>query len=746
MNLRLQSGHPRLYITPSELPRFKRLSLGPRKRHRKLLLEKLKPLLESPLALRGRIHHGPEYMALALGQAWRLTGDKRYGIAARWLLESLEHCVHNEPTGYDTWGVVAEAAGILYDWLHDYWRAEDMEETAARSALFCARQSFEYLRRVYILDDWHNYNLGLQTGALAGALAVGHDHPKLEDGSLLREIHALHFTGLKVDGHFLQDAYQVPPTVRCLDTALRAGGGAGFAAHAEATGAYHSVDGWELVKMASFWTSALLPKSRSNKIVWPEVARVGESLLHFTRPDGCNTLLGDSTPYNAIRGTRTANILLHLQARTPQPGFEAWLAGHADDASVPYPIHLLLCGRKFRRPKHPVQLSPAKFFDPLAVMRSGWNADATMVTFRCGRHGGWHNHFDHNSFTIFRGGPLALDSGGLDYRSPHRPEYAMRTVAHNAILVRNPAEKAWVGRFGKPTVNDGGQRLVTIGFNPPSNHTGNPHAILTEERRARFADEFDMGRLVAFEPNVKADYVAGDATRAYTYPWSGLGDNPSRRVEEAVRQLVFLKPDLVVIFDRVEATRATYEKSWLLHLLDAPVSHTRQGSAKAARGVQKLPPDGVLEAAAGAGRLTVWPLLPVERKIRTIGGKDFESWVEDPARPGHGVNFPAPRQKETGAWRVEIAPVRKSVRDCFLTVLHAGLTREAPARRSIRCAVREENGVANLHVYRQHHRAWHPWACVRFTMKGPVEVEYHFQGEEACHRAPAPQRVPQARA
>ena len=81
-------------------------------------------------------------------------------------------------------------------------------------------------------------------------------------------------------------------------------------------------------------------------------------------------------------------------------------------------------------------------------MRSGWDEDATMLTFRCGRHGGWHNHLDHGSFTLFRGGPLAIDSGGGHYHVPHRPHYATRTLAHNCILVRDDREPHWLGRGG----------------------------------------------------------------------------------------------------------------------------------------------------------------------------------------------------------------------------------------------------------------------------------------------------------
>ena len=124
-------------------------------------------------------------------------------------------------------------------------------------------------------------------------------------------------------------------------------------------------------------------------------------------------------------------------------------------------------------------------------------------------------------------------------------------------------------------MNDGGQRLVTYSYAPPNPTTGAPHAVLTEERRARLSDEFDMGRTLSFHAGDIHDYVAADVTRAYTYPWSGLGDNPSRRVEEWVRQIVFIKPDLVIVFDRVEASDAMFPKTWMLHTEGKPTFWSR---------------------------------------------------------------------------------------------------------------------------------------------------------------------------
>jgi len=764
MKIQLTHGHPRLFLTPREIPEFRRKAKTLRRRYARMLLKKLEPLAASHWCAREKVQNHPEYDALALGQAWQLTRDEKYGRAAEGFLEGIEPFTA-KGIGYDTWGVAAEALALTYDWLHDYWRARKLERQVAELTLFCARRALDDLLRLFIVDDWHNYALGLQGGITAAALAVGRDHPDLEDGMLLKTIHAIHFTGYRYHLTRLQDTYGVPPTVMCLDAALRASGGTGFACHLEASGSYHSVDAWDVVRMARYWSSALAGTEARPTMVWPELKLAGEALLRFHRPDGCNIVLGDATPFASVRQTRIANILYHLHRRTPDPVFAAHLRAFGHAAEGPFPLHLLLCAEEDSLPdarqrerfdRRVFAAWPASAcIDPLAVMRSGWGETDTLLAFRCGRHGGWHNHLDHNSFTIFRGGVLALDSGGIDYGLPHRPEYSARTLAHNAILVRDPREKHWLGRMGQPTVNDGGQRLVITSYAPPNECTGKPHAILTEERRARCADEFNMGRMLAFESGAKVDYAAGDATRAYTYPWSGVGENPARRVEECVRQIVFLKPDLVIIFDRVEATRAAFEKKWLLHTLNAPRWRERGRPRQAARGIHTLPPQGPFEFSAGQGRLTVWPLLPETRRVRAVGGKGYECWVDHAVagvtqvgnpRVSRGMNYPAPKgQNETGAWRIEVSPTQPAARDCFLTVLHAGLARERPGRDVLRCAAHLDGDTASLRVFRQHRGAWLPWASARFRTQGPVEVEYHFQDESGHFTAATPERVRKAR-
>lgn len=593
----------------------------------------------------------------------------------------------------------------------------------------------------------------------AAALAVGRDHPDLEDGALLRAMHKLHFTGLRYGELRLQDLCRTPPTVCLLEAALKADNGEGFNCLWEATGSYHTVDGWELVKLAEFWTYALHSGEGGRRPVWPELDLVGEAILQTRRPDGKNVVWGDARPGLGHFGV--SHIYFHLHARRPNPLYAELLRVWGAPAADALPVHALLCAAPDTLPSMnkgaadvPAEaektfasalavLPRSAFVNPLVMLRSDWDADATLVAFRCGRHGGWHNHLDHNGFTVFRGGPLAIDSGVNDYDTDHRPEYSMRTIAHNCILVRNPREKFWYGRFGRKSVNDGGQRNVFISHQPPNESTGGPHGILTEERRRRLRDEFDMGRLLAFEPGRAFDYTAGDATRAYTYPWSGLGTNSSRRVEEAVRQIVFLKPDWVVVFDRVEATKAAYEKKWLLHSIPPPAFFADNQKQTAQPGLQKLPPVGPFEIEQERGRLTVWPLLPESCAARSVGGPGYEYWVDDAPDCGEalGRNYPPPKSDaESGAWRLEFSPIKPAKRDCFLVVLHAGLRKDAsPVGRHV-FAVQRKAGQTTLRISERGKEA-QPWACVSFREGGPVEVEIEYAGEKARHQDPPPERV-----
>jgi hypothetical protein len=260
--------------------------------------------------------------------------------------------------------------------------------------------------------------------------------------------------------------------------------------------------------------------------------------------------------------------------------------------------------------------------------RSDWTDNATWFRFDCGDYWAAHQHFEVGNFEIFQHEPLATESGEYhDYSSNHSVNWLMRTVAHNSILVHQPDEKWTMMRDGGriPYANDGGQAKKW------------EWTVDTLEQWKPLRQNFERGDIVAYQNTPTYLYVAGDCTRAYA---------PSK-LSSWVRQIVFVRPGIFVIFDRVISTKAEYEKTWLLHCQNEP---TLQNQAAA--------------VANGKGRLTVQTLLPEKARVRKVHGYTYG-----------GQNFDPPQtalSATAAKWRIEVLPTAPQTEDVFLHVLTTG--------------------------------------------------------------------------
>ena len=276
------------------------------------------------------------------------------------------------------------------------------------------------------------------------------------------------------------------------------------------------------------------------------------------------------------------------------------------------------------------EMPTARHFEGVGqvVFRSGWDENATFAVLKCQafRSSG-HRHADENTFTIDKMGSLAIESG-VDQRRPpdHVRNYFTRTVAHNTVTVSDPDEDS--GR----RANDGGQYLgewLTFRSHPSQHGAYNAGSPLWLD-----------GGIVAFETTAHYDYAAGDATGAYS----------GHKVDRFLRQVVYLKPDLFVMCDRVVSDKAEFAKCWMLHTVERPEVEGRSAT--------------VVES---GGRLTVTTLLPEDAEVSLVGGPDRAFWVD-------GKNYPPPQPEkafEPGGWRMEVRPGGLRRADVFLHVLCA---------------------------------------------------------------------------
>ena len=260
--------------------------------------------------------------------------------------------------------------------------------------------------------------------------------------------------------------------------------------------------------------------------------------------------------------------------------------------------------------------------------RSDWSEDATWFRFECSDFWNHHQHFEVGNFEIFRRETLATESGEYhDYLSNHAVNWLTRTIAHNCILVYRPDEQ-WV------RMRDGGRHEY---FNDGGQAKKWQWVVSTLEEWQRKREQFETGRIIAYENQPQYLFLAGDCTKAYS---------PSK-LALWIRQIVFVRPETFVVFDRVVSTRPEYPKTWLLHCRREPEIKGRE-----------------YLIANGDGRLAVYCLLPDRPIVRTVEGYTYG-----------GQTFPPDSDRLSATanrWRIEESPPEARTEDFFLHIMTTG--------------------------------------------------------------------------
>ncbi|NCO40305.1 MAG: hypothetical protein COZ06_12990 [Armatimonadetes bacterium CG_4_10_14_3_um_filter_66_18] len=285
------------------------------------------------------------------------------------------------------------------------------------------------------------------------------------------------------------------------------------------------------------------------------------------------------------------------------------------------------------------------------VARTGWDDQSVLAEMKVNVYNfANHQHLDAGAFQLYHKGALALDSGLYKgssgaYGSPHCRNYYWRTIAHNSLLIHDPAEQFNpAAGYG----NDGGQRLP--------NGRGEPRnlEVLTDPKNG-----YQTAEVLAhgFGPDAQApDYtlLTGDLTRAY-----------SDKVKQVVRSFVFLNlknadvPGTLIVFDRVIASDPLFGKFWLLHTLEEP--HVNGATAVV---------DRTEHGARGRLHLTALLPEPANCALGKVGGPGKEFWVFDQDVTNEvPADQVAKSSQEAGAWRIELSPKAPAAEDLFLTVM-----------------------------------------------------------------------------
>ena len=321
--------------------------------------------------------------------------------------------------------------------------------------------------------------------------------------------------------------------------------------------------GQAIYELPAMWRSATGEDLFASE---PGIRGFLDFLVYRKQPDGTDFRWGDGSFFDKIAPDALPLALefRHAPAYSLRPpnGYanpSGWPWGPLSDSSLNDPASF-------------ARLPLVRQFDGIGmiVARSDWSPDATYVTFKAGDNYWSHSHLDQGAFTIYKGGELAIDSGlyGPSYGSDHHMNYTYQTIAHNLVTVTDPNDT--VPGPGKeaprPIANDGGQRRVGSGW-------GVEAAPLD---RGEWEAKRDIYHTATMGPLLDKDglaVAAADITPAYTNARSGDGtfSARTRRVERFWRIFGYDRiDDVVVVFDQVVATKASFRKRWLLHTLNAP--------------------------------------------------------------------------------------------------------------------------------------------------------------------------------
>lgn len=419
----------------------------------------------------------------------------------------------------------------------------------------------------------------------------------------------------------------------------------------------------------SLFAAWMFRKMSGGKHIFNEHAQyVMYQQLYGMRPDRKQMRRGDVTSESGRYGEVAISLGLAADYFDDPYLYDLEDLGHFKNYSFKEDF---FCKFLFRAPnpsKKPVSELPLTYYheEPVGgemIARTGWdrsniNANDAIAQMRIGNYYfGNHQHKDFGTFQIYYKGILAQKSGVFARAfTDHDISYTQQSISANSIIIYNPNEQA-------PKVFDKGESIVDGGIRWP-------YHVDDGEKNAKDLNQlldpkhgYEIGKTTAYEfgPDKiipEYSYISGDITNGYR---GKAGTVFTDRAELVTRSMVAFNtkdekyPMFFVVFDRVISTDPSFKKTWLLH---SEVEPNLNGTAwNTTRG------DGY------NGKLEGYTLLPMNPKIRKIGGTGQEYTI-------HGVNIdPIPltgsldKDGEYGKWRIELSPSQANKEDLFLNVM-----------------------------------------------------------------------------
>jgi hypothetical protein len=293
-------------------------------------------------------------------------------------------------------------------------------------------------------------------------------------------------------------------------------------------------------------------------------------------------------------------------------------------------------------------------------LRSAWDdPNATWAFFGAGDRFGAHARDDEGHFLIAKKGLLVGRVGGTGHND--RDYYAGGSLAFNVVTIFDPQEEFRRTVPNRQALEEGGTKNERDGGMIRWVYEGHQYV--------------DRADITAYSHDSHMTHVAADLTKAYR----------PEKTREVTRQFVYIpgRRDLFLIFDRVEATRADFTKTWFLHVPAKP-----QGEGEVTTLVDEhvwrtggtltwlSDPAGVKDVlSTGRSRAFLRTVLPENAVVTVRGGEGHDFWghpLEPTAQYNHKHRGPQGDAAPVVPWRIEVTPSEEATRQYFLHVMEIG--------------------------------------------------------------------------